>query len=290
MSDQDHPDDIEGVGSAEEPGPQGDWDPSDHRLPVWATIREAAQAIAKEWKALLKAIALPTLAFLAAVEVNQLSQEHLEALGPGPLLLVARLLSPLYLLLVWFGFLTMIAVSCYRLVILGADSLPNAWGLYWSRRETRFFGWMFGIELIGTGIILPGALVPLSLAVPQITPTLDSWLLLAVSFPFALYVVARLSLSLPATAIGQRPTLKGSWRLSRSNGWRLVLVLSPAVLPVSLVFALYESGVLEEPFQSRMANDLLLVATYVLMWSIGNVLLSKAFCWFTAEIEPSTPS
>ncbi len=61
--------------------------------------------------------------------------------------------------------------------------------------------------------------------------------------------------------------------------------------PVSLVVALYDSGVLEEPLlQSRMANDLLLVATLVLMWSIGIALLSKAFCWFTAEIEPSTPS
>ena len=43
-SDREHEDDLE-----------PEWDPSVHRLAVWVTIREAAQGIAKEWKALLKA-------------------------------------------------------------------------------------------------------------------------------------------------------------------------------------------------------------------------------------------
>ena len=294
MSDRDHGDDLEGAGSAEEPpaGPQGEWDPSVHRLPVWATISEAAQAIGKEWKALLKAIAVPTLVLGAVTVVNQLNQEHLDAAGSGPGLLVApgAFLLSLLLTLLSIGFLTTIAVSCHRLVILGVDSLPNAWGLFWSGRETRFLGWILGIWIIAVTVLV----VPSFLSVPLITRTLGAWLLLAVVFPFALYVGARLSLVLPATAIGQRPTLKAFWRLSRSNGWRLVLVLSPAVLPVSLIFALYDSGVLEEPLiQSRIANDLLLAATLVpivLMFSIAMLLLSKAFCWFTSESEPSTPS
>ena len=276
MSDQEQSDDIEGVGSAEEPPvtSQAGWDPSAHRLPVWATIREAVQALAKEWKALLKATAVATLLFGAA------------------LLLVARLLSLLYLELVWIGFWTMTAVSCHRLVILGVDSLPNAWGLYWSRRETRFLGWSFLIAFsLGAVVLPPFVFLDLSLHF-SVSPDLRALggLVFTVSVFCGAYVAARLSIVLPATAIGQRPTLKGSWRLSRSNGWRLVMVLSPAVLPGSLVFALYDSGVLEESFQSRMANDLLVIATYVLMWSIGNVLLSKAYCWFSAEIEPSTPS
>ena len=264
-----------------------EWDPSVHRLPVWATIREAVQAIGKEWKALLKAIAVPTLVLGAVTVVNQLNQEDLDAAGDGPGLLVApgAFLLSLLLALLSIGLLTMIAVSCHRLVILGVASLPNAWGLFWSGRETRFLGWIIAVTVL---------VVPYLLSVPLITRTLDAWLLLAVVFPFALYVSARLSLVLPATAIGQRPTLKRFWRLSRSNGWRLVLVLSPAVLPVSLVFALYDSGVLEEPLiQSRIANDLLLAATLVpivLMFSIAMLLLSKAFCWFTSESEPSTPS
>ena len=52
-----------------------EWDPSVHRLPVWATISEATQAIAKEWKTLLKAIAVPALLKIdvqGAIEVMRL--------------------------------------------------------------------------------------------------------------------------------------------------------------------------------------------------------------------------
>ena len=126
-SDRDHEDDLE---------PEGD--PSVHRLPVWATIGEAVMAIAKEWKTLLKAIAVPAL-LLAAV--NVVDQAFLAVIGGSGLAYL------LFWLLLPGAVFTMIAISCHRLVILGVDSLPNAWGLFWSWRETRFFGWMFGIGL-----------------------------------------------------------------------------------------------------------------------------------------------
>ena len=115
MSDRHHGDELESSGSAEEPPaiPQGEWDPSVHRLPVWATIRAAALAIAKEWKTLLKAIAVPAL-LLAAI--NVVDQAFLAILGGSRLaFLLAWLLLP-------GGFFTMIAISCHRLVILGVDS------------------------------------------------------------------------------------------------------------------------------------------------------------------------
>ena len=249
-----------------------EWDPSVHRLPVWATIREAVQAIAKEWKALLKAVAVPALVLTAVIVV--LDGEYLGSL------------EDILLYLLSFGLLTMIAVSCHRLVILGADSLPNAWGLFWSGRETRFLGWIYGIWIIAT---IPLALLVLLIqALPLFTATPDEWLLLGILFPLALYVLARSSLVLPATAIGQRPTGWGSWRLTRSNGWRLAVLLSPAVL-----------GVLGLIFYPRLLNELLvppgialhLVAalTAVLLWVLGMALLSQAGCWFTAEIEPTSP-
>ena len=124
-----------------------EWDPSAHRLPVWATIREAVQAIGKEWKALLKAVAVPALVLTAVIVV--LDGEYLGSL------------EDILLYLLSLGLLTMIAVSCHRLVILGADSLPNAWGLFWSGRETRFLGWIYGIWIIATiPLALPRTLDP----------------------------------------------------------------------------------------------------------------------------------
>ena len=45
----------------------------------------------------------------------------------------------------------------------------------------------------------------------------------------ALYLIARLSLVFPATAIDRPASLKWAWRTSRGNGWRLVVVIT--VLP-----------------------------------------------------------
>ncbi len=103
--------------------------------------------------------------------------------------------------------------------------------------------------------------------------------------PLALYVLARLSLVLPATAIGQRPTLKGSWRLSRSNGWRLA-VLSPAVL----AWVLYVLLLNESLVPPGIALHGLAAFTVVLLWVFGMALLSRAYSWFAGEIEPPTPS
>ena len=259
-----------------------EWDPSAHRLPIWATIREAVQAIAKEWKALLKATMWPTLAVAAInvlpeVEYPSGVDTYLQDIGfPLPLNTFGfgvHLLSA--------GFAMPIAISCHRLVILGVGSLPSAWGLFWSRRETRFLGWSALIGGIAWVLLLVAAfsleygVLPLSLV------------LIFVPVANLVYVIPRLSLVLPATAIGQRPTLKGSWRLSRSNGWRLVLVM---LLPSLLLIPLSVGSLLLGGIAPQFLSAFIGVLVAVLSWVIGIAALSKAFCWFTAEIEAKSPS
>ena len=257
MSDGDHENDLE-----------SEWDPSAHRLPVWATIREAVQAIAKEWKALLKVTAVPAVVVAVGNVVS--NQEYMEAVLPNYLAWIPpALLSA--------GFAMLIAISCHRLVILGVGSLPSAWGLFWSRRETRFLGWSALIGGIAWVLLLVAAF-SLEYGVPSLFNVMLFFLI-----PYAVYVVPRLSLVLPATAIGQRPTLKGSWRLSRSNGWRLALVM---LLP-SLVLIPLSVGSLQ---LGGIAPQFLAAFTLVLLWVIGIASLSKAFCWFTGEIEAKSPS
>ena len=289
MSDRDHGDELEPSGSAEEPPAilQGEWAPSVHRLPIWATIREAAQSIAKEWKALLKAIAVPALGLAA---INVVWQQPLEAPAFG-FLTALFVAAPLLTVVLSFGFLTMIAVSCHRLVILGVDSLPKAWGLYWSRREGGFLGSIIVLYFIP---IIPLVLLIILLQDFQEFDTPPEWLQLlgVLFFALALYVLARLSLVLPASAI-ERPTRSHSWRLTRSNGWRLTLLISPAFLSWILYFVLGEDspGVFGEVVvPTGIGLHFLAAFTVVLMWVFGIALLSRAFSWFTGEIESSTPS
>jgi len=259
-----------------------EWDPSVHRLPVWATIREAVQAIAKEWKALLQAIAVPTLAFVALDVAGE--REYVEAVFPDMRSFLQDFLQDVLPWLLSIVPLTLIAVSCHRLVILGVDSLPNAWGLYWSKREGSFLGTIIVIYFVSFLPLLP--LVLLIQAVPLFTSTLDEWLLRGILFPLTLYVIARLSLDLPATAIGQGLTVWDRWRLSRSNGWRLALVLSPA----ALAWVLSDLLLNESLVPSGITRHVLAAFTVVLVWVFGIALLSKAYSWFTGESEAPTSS
>ncbi len=242
------------------------------RLPIWAIIRDAVLAIAREWKTLLRMIAFPALAVVAinVVVASQLDQE--DPVG----LFQEHPLGASLAMVLSTGFGTMIAVSCHRLVILGVDSLPSAWGVFWSSRETRFLGWaalIYG-SFMG-GMLLVGRLAS-SLGAEGVLIALS--LMFFVLFPLAMYVLPRLSLVFPATAVGQRPSLRGSWRRSRSNGWRLVLVMfisSLPIWPLSLVGALLPG----------IAPQLLSALTVVFVGLIGIASLSKVFCSLPADSE-----
>jgi hypothetical protein len=126
-------------------------------------------------------------------------------------------------------FFTLFAVTCHRLVLLqpgwrGGIPVPR-----WSWREARFFYWVVTLWIAylvvwWLGLLVAGNVWPRD-------GNMRGWFDLiqfAASVP-ALYVVARLSLVFPATAIDRPAGLKWAWRTSRGNGWRLVVVV--AVMP-----------------------------------------------------------
>jgi hypothetical protein len=73
-------------------------------------------------------------------------------------------------------------------------------------------------------LLVLGNLWPRDANLPAWSPVLE----FLASLP-ALYLVARLSLVFPATAIDRHVGLRWAWRMSRGNGWRLVVVVT--VLP-----------------------------------------------------------
>ena len=272
------------VDSDREDDGEPEWDPSVHRLPVWATIGQALQAIAKEWRALLKAVAVPALGIASVSVFFQRNPEYVEAVLPNSSSFLQDMLQIIPETVVPASVGVLIAISCHRLVILGVDSLPSALGLFWSGRETRFLGRAFGIVGIALIVLLPLTFLEMSLynllgfsPLPPVVlgiPIADY-----IGIPIAGYICARLSLVFPATAISQRPTFADSWRLSRSNGWRLALVMAlPYLVLIPLSASLQPGGI---------ALQFLAAFILVLLGLIQIASLSKAFCWFTAEIEPS---
>jgi hypothetical protein len=126
---------------------------------------------------------------------------------------------------------TLFAVTCHRVILLGDDSVPRFGLASWSARETRFFGWMIGMYLVFAVasliplIVLASVLSGFSGAQADAAESTQPlrWAMLAASIPGA-YVMARLCLVLPATAVDRKVNFPWSWERTASNGWRMAVV------------------------------------------------------------------
>lgn len=172
------------------------------------------------------------------------------------------------------------AVNCHRLVLLapprriGALALPA-----WSRRESRFLFWLVTLWFVYMATVW-AALMLLAYAFSW-SRDFDAWFdpMQFAAKLAALYVVARLSLVFPATAIDRIVDWKWAWRASRGNGWRLVVVVT--VLPwvsSQLVGFLYR----EEP---SAAEVVLITVLGTALFALEIAALSIAYRELTKD-EP----
>ena len=132
--------------------------------------------------------------------------------------------------LLWVVIFVIFAVHCHRLVLLGPQTdVPLIPG--WSWRETRFLLWGIAIYLVlGFCIVLFSLILasPLSLQSGPVDADETAGVLRWVKHVtgiLATYVVARMVLVLPASAVDHKPNLRQVWMLSRGNGWRLAIIV-----------------------------------------------------------------
>jgi hypothetical protein len=168
---------------------------------------------------------------------------------------------------------TMFAVTCHRLVLLDPESVASRWKPTWSMRETRFFFWIAG--LWGAGLI--GILIALTVLAAVWNWTIGTrpdddwtdWAVFALKIA-GLYFFARLCMLLPATALDGKPSLRWSWDLTRSNGWRLMVVVGG--LPVAfryLVGFLYREDATRVEWLALTMVGVALVAVEIAAISIS---------------------
>ena len=170
--------------------------------------------------------------------------------------------------------LTLFAISFHRLILLGEEAVPR-YGLWrWGRRETRFLGWTLGGALPYLLCLLCiRAVFVLTDFASLVNPdtafgeyAVDAFIF-ALSLP-GLYVLNRLAVLLPATATGNSLGLKGAWRLTAANGWRLTLATMLVPVLVQRV------SVLEMSFPGR---DYLLALVNYLVLALGIVIVSLSY-------------
>ena len=153
---------------------------------------------------------------------------------------------PDFLVLTWF------AVACHRLILIGAGAVSRFGLTRWTWRETRFFLWMLLAYTIGYLFMVLGntTLFAVAFFIASTcgfsTQTMSLimehqsfflGMILFASIPFA-YVVGRVSLLLPATAIDLYPSFSSAWDLSKRNGWRVAILVGGVPIAFMVIQAL----------------------------------------------------
>jgi hypothetical protein len=114
----------------------------------------------------------------------------------------------------------LMATACHRFTLLPKEQW-EANALHGFRRdEWRYLGRWLVISII-VGLAL-GSIALVGILVAGVEAMA---VVLVVAVMSALYLMARLSITLPALAIGQNSPLTDAWALSRGNGSRLVVVV-----------------------------------------------------------------
>ena len=226
-----------------------------YRLPVGKILIGALFVCWSNRRSLVQGL-LPTIALIIAVGlIWQLSGIPLS--NPVSIFFVA--LS----LLLFAKF----AVICHRLVLVDFNAgsrliLPFSW----SERETRFVRRMiivYAITSIGSIII---SMVPLALVAQSLPEAQRSNP--AALFPFAvllagipaIYLLARMSLVFPATAVDAETGLAWAWNKSRGNGIRLAIIVG--LIPwISAVLEFYLTSLVHGTIAVLISN----LVNYVLI-------------------------
>lgn len=116
---------------------------------------------------------------------------------------------------------TLASVSVHRIVLLGTDSVPRFGRAVPTKREAKFLL----LVVIGYASIALLSLLFSNVQFKTLTSNTTASAAFVVVLMGWLYLVSRLLLLLPATALDRMPDPRRAWRISRGNGWRLFLLL-----------------------------------------------------------------
>ena len=191
-------------------------------------LRGAVVEVVGKWRPLLRALIVPAVLMTATNFATQYAMTwHYNTFGSTERLAVLGYIQ----FVVWLLLYVLFGMSCHRIILLGEGSLPNRFGIYWTMRETRFMGWVMLVGLIYMLLMFPFQLATVYLP-PHSVHWSVAWYL---PLLLATYVDGRVSMVLPATAVGERSSIGESWRLTRSKGLHIMAALVIVAVATDLV-------------------------------------------------------
>jgi hypothetical protein len=252
-------------------------------LPVTETIRNALQFVWDKRARMLRALAIPAIAIFVLEYLQKYTGQFSEADSPD--LYQQAVWSWVYGMIHLFPYI-LFAITCHRLVLIGNHGIPEYGLLKWTQREWRYMGWSIVI-MIFIGLT---AFVVTSLFVTRVIRNMDSGVgsetfipLLGLTYLMyipILYILSRLSVLYPATAVEEPANLKRAWQLTLNNGWRMTVIvgLLPWVLYFILGLLFRENATIVENIIQKLLQMILL--------AIEVVALSFSYKHLTKPVTP----
>lgn len=136
------------------------------------------------------------------------------------------------------------SVTCHRLLLIENTGVPEYGMLTWTRREWWFLAYLILLPLVYSLVNM--FFVPLTFGlIKEFQNNINEYQAVFGEIDFnqgltylinttATYIFARFSLIYPATAIDRDIDVDWAWKISKGNGWRLLIVVG--VLPLALKF------------------------------------------------------
>ena len=232
------------------------------RLPIMHTLSESLNVLLREWRFFVGLIIGPVLVLTGTLLTARFATQSPAGIVAAILLVVVVAFSSVR-----------IAVCCHRFILLRERPSSFIQGCKWEKRDTWFALYGIGIYLFAWFFILlaalgVSALSPFLKLLPESLVTVLFALGIIAMLSFFAYLMGRLSLILPATAIDRRPAqdwMDWAWSRSEGNEWPLMFLLG--VNP-TLGWIMLDASTKTLIEYANQSSGLLAAPMYGLMWGL----------------------
>lgn len=210
------------------------------------------------------------------------------------------------LLLAWVP-VAQFSVNWLRVLLLGSAAVHGI-GLHWGRRETRFLLYMILIFVASAAAFLAFA-IPLGVILAMVggilggagggplgSPMAPAWgtmIGITVAVPVVaiqIFVMFRLALALPATALDQARALHRAWTMARGSVLRLIAAYLLVIVPVYLVVAALQMLLYLLAAVAPYASQLIVAALGMIGIAAGSSVLAVAYQRLGGPLPPGDAS
>ena len=250
-------------------------------LSIAGILRSTIHDLAEKFPNLVMALALPILLLQVCNATIRMFSKAIGSENIDEAYLIANYFLAISLVsaLIW----GLLAVACHR-VLLNDPQPPTLFnGIWLGRRQVRYLiraailGFPIGFSM-GVLLVFYQAFFVLYVQTDdsEIPSTYISTLASQVIVLPLHYLIARFSLVLPATALGQPMTFGQSWAETSGNGWRLTCILISAPFVASFLYPIFSTDNPSFFWPSYIASNVITLVAAV----IAIAALSKSYDWF----------